>query len=347
MAVIGNTALTLSDWAKTRDPDGRMAVVIDLLSQANEMMDDMLWKEGNMTDGHQTTVLTGLPQGTWRMLYQGVQPSKTTKAQITERTGTLEAYSVIDKQLADLNGNTAEFRMSEDRGFFEGMTQQMQGALIYSNTRNTPQQILGFAPRYATVNPANAQTANNVIDMGGTGSTNTSVWFVQWGDDTCHGIFPKGTVAGLQHEDLGRFTNINPDGSRYEIYQSHFMWKSGLCVRDWRYVTRMCNIDVTLLNGVNAPNLINAFILALGHWPTAPSTATAVQSATRPSGNLGGGRAAIYASRVISTYMRLQATNKTNLLLRLDEFDGKVITSFSGVPIRIVDQLLSTEARVV
>lgn len=344
MATLGNTALTLADWAKRMDPDGKLAIIVDLLSQTNEMMDDMLWMEGNQTTGYKTTVRTGLPQGTWRKLYQGVQPTKSTTAQIVENCGNLESYSEIDKDLADLNGNTQEFRLSEDSAFYEGMTQQMQGALIYSNSLNTPEQILGFAPRYSSINQSTAQTAKNVLNMGGTGSTNTSIWLPQWGANTAFGIFPKGKMAGLMQEDLGRWTKQNNDGSLLEVYRSHFKWESGLAVRDWRYVARMANIDVSLLNGVNAANLINGLVRAVNLWPTAPRTATNVQDVTRPSGVVGGGRAAIYCNRVIATYLRLQAMNKTNVLLSLNEWDGKVITEFSGIPIRIVDQLLSTEA---
>jgi hypothetical protein len=152
-------------------------------------------------------------------------------------------------------------------------------------------------------------------------------------------------MAGLMHEDLGRQTLNNPDGTLLQVYRSRFKWESGLCVRDWRYVVRMANIDVTLLNGTSAANLINGLVRAINRWPTAPRDQTLVQDATRPSGVVGGGRGAIYINRTIATYLRLQAMNKTNLLLRLDEWDGKVITSFSGVPLRVCDQLLSTEAR--
>ena len=39
------------------------------------------------------------------------------------------------------------------------------------------------------------------------------------------------------------------------------------------------------------------------------------------------GRVVIYSNRVIRTYLDLQAMNKTNVLLRLEEFNGKVITT--------------------
>jgi hypothetical protein len=343
MAVLGATYLTLADWAKRVEDDGRMSIIVDLLSQTNEMMDDMLWAEGNQTDGFKTTVRTGLPSGTWRMLYQGVTPGKSTTAQITERTGNLEAYSVIDKDLADLNGNTSEFRLGEDAAFYEGMTQQMQAAVLYSNSLATPAQIMGLAPRYNTLNTSNAETANNVINMGGAGSTNTSIWFMQWSSNTCFGIFPKGKVGGLQHVDLGEWTNVNADGSRYQVYQSHFKWECGLTVRDWRSVVRLANIDVTALSGVNAANIINGLIRAAHLFPTAPRGIAPVQSATRPSGIIGQGRFAIYCNRTTSTFLDLQAMNKTNVLLTMDQWDGRPVTMFRGVPIRTVDQLLSTE----
>lgn len=347
MATLSTNYLTLADWAKRTDDDGKTAIIVDLLSQTNEMMDDMLWAECNQTVSHKTTIRTGLPQGTWRALYQGVQPTKSTTAQIVDVVGNLEAYNEIDKDLADLNGNTAEFRLSESSAFFEGLTQQMQAALLYSNTINTPQQIMGFAPRFATVVAANAATASNVIDMAGTGSTNTSMWIVVWGQNTCHGIFPKNKMAGLQQRDLGEVMKQQSDGSRFQIYNEHFKWEAGLSVRDWRYIVRMANIDVTLLNGVSAANLINGLTRAVHRIPTMPRVVAPVQAATRPSGVVGDGRAAIYCNRIISTYLDLQAQNRTNMFLMQKEWDGMPITTFRGIPIRTVDQLLSTEARVV
>lgn len=346
MSILGTGYLTLADWAKRVDPDGKVSVMVDLLSQANEIMDDLLWTETNETTTHKTSVLTGLPTGTWRQMYQGVTPTKSTRANIIDAVGNLEAYSVIDKDLADLNGNTSAFRMSEDMPFFEGMTQQMAGAIMYSNSLSTPSQIMGLSPRYSTVTAATALTAGNVIDMGGTGSTNTSMWVAQWGPNTGFGLFPRGKRAGLAMDDLGQYTQTNSDGSKYQVYQSRFKWEAGLCIRDWRYFVRMGNIDVSLLNGINAANLINGLVRAFHHFPTAPRSVANVQSATRPSSAMGGTRMAIYCNRVIATYLDLQALNKTNVLLSMGEFDGRPVTMFRGVPIRTVDQLLNTESRI-
>jgi hypothetical protein len=348
MATLGTNALTYADWAKRIDDNGKIAGIINLLSQTNEIIDDMLVVEGNLPTGHKTTVRTGLPQATWRLLNYGVPKTKSTTAQITDNCGMLETYSEIDRDLADLNGNTAEFRLSEDLAFLEGMNQQMAQTIFYGNTAANPERFMGMSPRFNTVNTSNAATAANVIDAGGTGSTNTSIWLVCWGSNTAHGIFPKGKISGLQHRDLGEWTLQDANGNQYQGYRTHFKWDTGLTVRDWRYVVRIANIDVTALTGASAPNLINALIRAVHRLPTAPVSVSSEQKSDAPDGGMQqAGRLAIYCNRTIRTYLDIQAVNKTNVLLQLAEWEGKVVTSFRGIPVRTCDALLSTEARVV
>lgn len=347
MATLGGTALTYGDWAKRLDDNYKIASIIELLSQTNEVLDDMMVVEGNLPTGHKTTVRTGLPQATWRLLNYGVPNGKSTTAQIVDTCGNLETYAVVDKDIADLNGNTQEFRFSEVKAFLEGMSQQVASTLWYGNELVNPERFTGFAPRYSTVSTTNAQTANNVLDAGGTGATNTSIWLVVWGADTCHGIFPKGKITGLQHRDMGEWPVQDANSNTYQAYRDHFKWEVGLTVRDWRYVVRIANIDVTLLTGVSAANLINLLIRGLYKLPTAPVGTTAIQTSDTPSIRGSMGRTAIYCNRVIRTYFDIQATNKTNVLLRLEEFDGKVITTFRGIPIRTSDAILNNESRVV
>jgi hypothetical protein len=343
--LIGATALTYADWAARIKEDGKVARIINLLSQTNEVLDDMLLVEGNLPVGHKTTVRTGLPQAAWRLLNYGVPKAKSTTAQVIDTCGMLEVYSEIDKSIADLNGNTAEFRLSEDLAFLEGMNQQMASTLFYGNTAVNPERFLGLAARYPTVNPANAETANNVIDMGGTGSTNTSIWIVVWGPNTCHGIFPRGSRAGLLHEDLGERTLLDGAGGQYQGYRTHYKWDVGLSLRDWRYVVRLANIDVTQLSGGSAPDLIKALIRGLHRLPTQPVGAGTEQTSDAPDDGLTMGNTVIYCNRTVRTWLDIQATNKTNVLLRMGQFDGKPVTSFRGVPVKTCDAILNTEAR--
>lgn len=347
---IGPLALTFSDWVRRNDPDGSIATIIEIMSQTNEVVDDILVIEGNLPTGHRTTVRVGLPQATWRQLNYGVVPTKSVTAQITDDCGMLEAYSIVDKKLADLNGATGAFRLSEDVAFLEGMNQQYAATIWYGNTGINPERFMGLSPRYNTVNTANAPIAANVIDAGGTGSTNMSIWLITWGPQALHGIFPKGMAAsgGLKMTDHGTTrAGLDANNHPFEAYTTHFGWDVGLTVRDWRYAVRICNVDVTTLSGASPPNLIVAMIRAMHRLPTQPAAAGPVQKLDTPQQGLSGGRCKFYANRTGRTWLDIQAVNKANVLLKLDEWDGKPITTFRGVPIGTSDALLNTESRVV
>lgn len=337
MALAGSTLAvtnpTLMDLAKTMDPDGKVADIVEILNQVNEVLDDMTWQEGNLPTGHRTTVRTGIPTPTWRKLYGGVQPNKSSTVQVTDTCGMLEQYAEVDKALADLNGNTAAFRLSEDRAHIEGISQEIAQTLFYGNESTEPEAFTGLSARYSSVSTATAQSADNVIDHGGTGSDNTSIWLVVWGPRTVHGIIPKGSKAGIQVEDKGQVTVENVDGSngRAEMYRTHYRMDAGLTVRDWRYAVRIANIDVSDLATVaNTKNLINSMIKASERIPV-----------------LGAGRAAWYGNRRIRESLRLGILEKIAANLNWDTVAGKRVMTFDDIPFRRTDALIETEARVV
>tara|TARA_R110000868_G_scaffold257134_2_gene514239 strand:- start:707 stop:1744 length:1038 start_codon:yes stop_codon:yes gene_type:complete len=344
MATLGTTALTYGDWAKRIGPQGNVDTIIELLSQDNEIMQDEMVVEGNQPTGHVTTVRTGIPSGTWRLLNYGVPTGKSTTVKITDNCGMLETYSVIDKALADLNGNSAAFRLSEDMAFLQGLNQQMAQTMIYGNTSVNPERFMGLAPRYNTT--ASAQTGVNVIDAGGTGSVNTSIWLVCWGPNTCHGIFPKGQMAGLRQTDKGDITPAyDANNNRYEAYTTHYKWDLGLCLRDWRFVVRIANIDSSLITGASAPNLINALIRAVHRIPVMPAGVSTEQTSDAPQA-LSYGQPAIYCNRTVRTWLDIQALNKTNMLLQFENWHGRAVTTFRGIPVRTVDSILNNESRI-
>ncbi len=325
-------ALTLADWAKRLDPDGKVPSIVELLAQTNEILADMLFREGNLPTGHRTTIRTGLPAVYWRLLNQGVPPSKSTTAQVDEQAGMLEAWSEVDKDLALLNGNVSAFRLSEAKAFIEAMNQEMAGTVVYGNAGLAAEEFTGLAPRYSAI--SGATNADNIIDGGGVGSDNTSIWLVAWGEDTAHGIFPKGSKAGLIHEDYGEVTvevTAGVAGNRMRAYQERYQWKAGLVVKDWRYVVRVCNIDVSDLAGATPPDLITFMEQADEIVPNRL------------------GRRVFYVNRRVSRYLRkiVRVAVGAGGGLTFENFDGKPTMTFGGVPIRKVDAILNTEARVV
>lgn len=326
--------VTLLDVAKTLDPDGKTAAIAELLSQDNEMLMDMPWYEGNLPTGHRTTVRTGLPDVVFRKLNSGVPNSKATTAQLDEACGILEGRSEIDCALADLNGNTSSFRLSQAKAFMESMNQSMQRQVIYGD-RLTPEAFVGLAPRFddvpTTVN--GAENKVNVLDAGGTGTDNTSIYLVGWGQNSIHGIYPKGSQAGLIHEDLGKIDAFDANQNRFRAYGDRYEWKCGIAVPDWRYVVRICNIDVSDLtkNASAGADLIDLM--------------TQAQELIH---SLTGVQPAYYVNRTIRSFLRRQTVNKVaNSTLMYDEVDGKPALMFGEVPVRRVDALLNNEQRVV
>lgn len=322
-------AVTLLDIAKTMDPDGKPAHVIELLSQTNEVLTDMTFIEGNLPTGHRSTIRTGLPTAIWRQLYQGVPPSKSIRAQVDDTCGMLEARSEVDKDLADLNGNSAAFRLSEAQAFLEAMNQTMAQTLFYGDTSVNPERFLGLSPRYSSSTALNGQ---NVIKMGGSSNANNSIWLVVWGPNTITGIYPKGSTAGLIHQDLGEIDAFDSSNNRFRALADRWQWKCGIAVRDWRYAVRICNIDQT---GILA-DTTGATVKIL----------EAMMKATARIPAMGMGKPVFYVNRTISEMLKIQAMNKSANALGLEAGMNQVANSFLGIPIRMVDQLLSTEANV-
>jgi hypothetical protein len=145
---------------------------------------------------------------------------------------------------------------------------------------------------------------------------------------------------------MGEWPVQDAGGNTYQAYRDHFKWEIGLTLRDWRYTARIANIDVTQLTGVSAANLINLIVRGLYRLPTAPANATSIQTSDTPEVRANMGRVVLYCNRIIRTYLDLQAMNKTNVLLRLEEFQGKVVTTFRGIPVRTCDAILNNEAQV-
>ena len=339
MATLSASNPTLLDLAMVTDPNGAIASVVEILNETNEVLPEMAWLEGNLPTGHKSAIRSGIPAPTWRKLYGGVQPNKSTSVQVTDNTGMLEAYAEVDKALADLNGNTAAFRLQEDRPHIEGMNQEIVSTLFYGNESSEPAAFTGFAPRY---NSLSAQNGDNIIDGAGAGNDNSSIWLVVWGPNTVHGIVPKGSTAGLQVTDKGQVTIEDASGGsntgRMEAYRTHYRWDAGLVIRDWRYVVRICNIDKSALSQV-----YNAGTFAT---PSANIPDLLFQ-AMELVPNMAAGRASFYMSRDTRSWVRRQlGASVQNSTLTVEDVGGKPVSKFHGIPLRRVDALSADEARI-
>lgn len=331
MATLATGQLTLADYSKRLGPDGKIDPIAELLSQTNDILEDVVWVEANQPTSHVVAVRTGLPAVYWRAYNEGVPSSKSTTAQVTEPCAMMEARSHIDAKLLQLNGNSAAFRLSEETAFIEAMSQEMTGKLFNGNVGADMKTFSGLATRYSSTTAGNG---GNVILGGGSGSDNASVYLIVWGEQTVFGTFPKGSRAGLASRDLGEESVPDASGKLYQAARSLFQWDCGLVVKDWRYVVRIANIDVSDWVGVTgtqastaSTNLIKLMMRAIARIP-----------------NISMGRAAFYANRSIQEGLMIQALEKSSNALSIKQAATQFGTQinqleFMGIPVRGVDQL--------
>lgn len=345
MAVRNATVPSLMDVMNRLDPNGSLSDIAEILTQTHEALDDISWGEGNLVTGDRFTVRTGKPTVGFRRINQGTPRSKSTTAQVDEAAAMLVGKAQCDRDLAILSGNIAKYRMDEGRSFIEAMGDQFMQTLFYGNAIFESAQFTGLTPRFNSV--GNTQ----VIDAGGTGTDNRSIWLIVWGDYV-KGLYPKNTKGGLMHMDTTANKSMGPDGhpigdevldeagNPYLAYKDHWQWNCGLKIRDPRYIVRIANIDFSLLtkDRTTGADLQDLMVQALGR----------IQ-------RIEGGNAAFYAPRDLHTMLDRQASSDTRAFsgYGLDGFGrgdfgrGAGRLAFRGVPIRREDVLNVDEARVV
>lgn len=336
------------DVSSRMDPQGDIPVIAEYLSQHNDYREDMPMKEANGFTFHEEVFRTSIPAGSWRQYNQGVPYGKSTTAKFRVGMAMLADWSQVDKSLARHSGNEAKFRESEDVAFLEGMSQTVAETFVYGNTSVNPAQFMGIAPFYNTVSTANAQNAVNVIDGLGTGGSNTSMYIIGWGEETIFGLYPRGSKAGLNFEDQGTVVPaFDSLGNRFPAYTSFFEEEIGLCPKDWRWGGQIANLDTTTagLAGPSAPDLFALTRKLLMNFPTAGRT-TGITKTDAPHGDPSV-RIVMYMDRTLRYWFDIQAIRNRNVLLPPDQSAGRAWTEYDGIPMKIIDQIINSETRVV
>lgn len=336
MSVLGTQALTLSDYKKRINPDGSVAFIIEALESVNPITQDAVWKEGNLPTGNVTTIRTSLPTPSIRKINRGIKRSKSTTKQVQDTCIILEDRSSVDIELLALQKDKEGFRRSEDAAFIQGFGDVVASNMFYGDTDENPDTFNGLSVRYNTLTDGgNGTPGHQVISAGTAGTdTNTSIYIVGWGTQATCGIYPKNSVMGLQHRDLGEKTVQDADGHEYQALQSLFTWKAGLAVQNIRANAMVRNIDTTkLTTAANQKAVIEAIVKAKNR----------IQGLDR-----GDKRMAMYVSPTIYDMIELWLTDKNNVHVTRQELMGQMPQLFfTGIPVKKCDAITDTEPAVV
>jgi len=314
--------------------DLQALVLINILSKMSPELRDAYVQPCNSRDGlsYNYSVLSKLPDVTWGRIYKGIPTSKSARTLQSETTGWIEQASEVDERILDISDNPAMVRMDEATTFLQAMAIKAAESLWYSNSDLHSDQIMGLSPRYSD---KSSKQAKNIVDAGGTGNDNTSVWFVNWGRNKVSMIYPKNLVAGMQRTDRGKIPTKDSDDNTYFVVREEFKWHLGVAVADWRQAVRICNIDVSDLKA-GTVDLLALFRQAAYVMP-----------------ELGYGENSntiIYMNRDVEEALDAETTNANGndnyVRLTPSTVQGEFIRSWRGIPIRVTDNLLTTESRV-
>lgn len=336
---IGTRFLTLADVAKSKNK--QIGKVAEVLVEENAALGDMPYMEMNEGTIHKEEIRSGLPSVYYRKANQPIPASKSTTEERTFTAAHFESKSQIDAKVASRGGadRVAYNRWNQAQGHIQAMALEHADLLIYGSPEDDHRKVAGLSDIYSTL-ATTENTSKQIIDGGGTGSDNTSIWRVNWGERALFGVYPAGTMAGLKrtdHSQGGRLVQIhgtdeNGNAGTFWGYEEQFEIDHGLVVKDYRQAARIANVDVTLLkSGVGAADLIDLMI-----------------SADYKIHNPQNGRGFWYVNRTIEAFLHKQALTKVGAGagLTFDNYEGKRILMFLGSPIRRMDAILNSEDQV-
>lgn len=324
MAALSTTRPTIADVAKRLNPDGSIARIAEVLEQMNPVLRDAPLVEGNLPTGHRSTRRSSLGTATWRGFNEGVTPVKSSTEQVQDNTAMLERWHQVDEKVAQLNGNTADFRLSELTAALQDIGQEFEDTFFYGNAGTNENEFDGLATRYATV-------GQQVLDGGSADTDNASVFLVGWGDPV-HLIYPKGSQAGISHVDHGKQIIENTNGVTGALmsgFVDQISLDVGLHIKDPRYVVRTGSIEVSALAGVSPADLLKFMTKMIWRIP-----------------NLTACKPVFYMNRSVAQYLDLQRQDRMDGSFQYREVDGIWVPMFRNVPIHISDALADDETAV-
>lgn len=339
MTTLTQSHLSLVDDLKRRGATGAYTIIELLNDTSQDILTDFMYMECNDGTKHTHGIRTGLPSLSWGALYEGIPQSKSTTQQVTDTTGFVEGLSKVDTRLLKLANDKNALRASESRPFVEAMAQELVTALFYHNSATDARRPKGMSARFGQL--ANSGAGNQIVDAGGTGSDNTSIWFMEWSDHGCCALYPQGTEAGITQEDKGEQRVTDDNGHPYYVMEELIQAHMGFGVKDWRRISRVANIDVSELRAGNVD--IYRFVRQ-AYYKLHSRRVSKVRDQSS-TGNL-----VMYANKDVIEAMDAIGTNSgasdNFIRLRPMEIQGKEVMSYRNIPIRETDALINTETRV-
>lgn len=308
--------LTIAEQAKRREL-GNIATIAELLDEYNEFTVDAPAYEANDVYSHLYTKRESLPTIEPRSINAGARRSSSRTVQEREQITLLEVWAEIDEQLIDHEPNPSAARQNELLSFVEAGAQEFAKRLLYGKPADDARQFPGLTTRFDTLSD------DNVHDVGGVAGL--SLWMIEWGFNTTHLVYPKGSPSyGLFEKDHSKLRVTDSAGNPFSAYVNQLKWEYGLVVKDPRSAQRLCNIAAAGgANSLDNATKIRELVKAKNLLPRM------------------GRNAVIYCDRTVKAQFDIYALEKVNGFYMESNITGSPLTVFQGIPIRMVEQFVA------
>lgn len=338
MAAKGSELVTLFDVAKTNKT--QVGMIAEVLMRQNAILKDIPYMEMNEGTIHKEMLRSSLPSVYYRKANQAIPASKTTVEERTFQAAHFESKSAMDEAVAKRGGadRVGFNRWNQAQGHLQAMAIEHADLLLYGSPEDDNRKVAGLSDIYSTLD-SSEEVSKQIIDGGGSGSDNCSIYKVHWGENAVFGVYPKGTQAGIKRTDRsegGKLVQIagldeNGNSGHFWGYEEQFEIDHGLVVKDYRQAARIANIDVSELQAGTGADLIDLMI-----------------DADFKIDNLENGQGVWYVNRTIEAFLYKQARAeiKAGGGLTFGNYQGENVLMFRGCPVRRVDSLLTSEAAV-
>lgn len=324
-----NSYTTLAGMFTQQDGKGNIASqVIEMLAPACDLINDAYVGECNSKDSNVSVIRTKLPEPEFRAFYQGAKKTASDTRKVVDTCGQLTDYSVVDKTLCDRQKNPGQFRLNEAKAHLMGFQKKIMKSMLYGDTMSDPLGFDGLARRYGKKSTAVNTIGKQIIDGGATSGACTSVFFVTFGENDTKLLYPEGSEAGIKHDNCGVVQERDAQGREFQAYKDYWEWNVGLAVGNFKSNARVANISVEELRKGNID--CESLLLDLYY-------------ATKKDRVDGLNKSFIYASDEFYLQLHKKILNKTNVHLTFDDYAGKEVMRFLGVPLRYCSEIRMDE----
>ena len=308
--------------------DSAIADVAEVLVEENEGLQDVSWQAGNLLTGAVSFKREAMPKSQIRKINAGVVSSISKTTAHVDTCIEIASRSVVDMKVLRFAPNANKFLLNESKPHIAILGEDVMASMFYGSDEAG---LRGFAARYGKKNGENSR---QIIDFEGAGTKFASAFIVKWDPEEVTGIYPKHATAGLEMVPLVNMLVPQADdpSKTFRAHVTDYSWDFGLKVRDHRFVSRLCNIDMEAIAKDEAARqrLFELLIIAKNR----------VYHVTQ-------GRVVLYVSPDLYSMLEVAAFNKSNLSLGYKDIasDTRILT-FSGIPIRRNDCQLEPEKKV-